>query len=60
VAARHYQGVQTAYELAVLGGRLDAVEFGTSARYAVGSDVAVMLPPDLCWAYPAREGGEAE
>jgi iron(III) transport system ATP-binding protein len=55
VAALHYQGVQTVYQLAVLGGRLDALELGTSARYAVGSDVPLALPPDLCWAYPAGE-----
>ncbi len=60
VAARHYQGVQTVYELAALGGRLDAVEFGTSARYAVGSDVEVVLPPELCWAYPAQERADTD
>ena len=40
-----YQGTQTLYELSVLGGRLDAVELGTSARHAVGSEVTVVLPP---------------
>ena len=60
VAAQHYQGTQTVYELAVLGGRLEALELGSSARYAVGSDVAVSLPPALCWAYPARETAELE
>jgi iron(III) transport system ATP-binding protein len=58
VAAQHYQGVQTVYQLAVLGGRLDALELGTSARYPIGSDVELVLPPALCWAYPAREGGD--
>jgi hypothetical protein len=29
VAARRYQGTQTIYELAALGGRLEAVELGT-------------------------------
>jgi iron(III) transport system ATP-binding protein len=56
VAARYYQGVQTVYQLTVLGGRLEAVELGTDARYAVGSDVELVLPPALCWAYPADEG----
>jgi iron(III) transport system ATP-binding protein len=55
VAGRRYQGTQTIYELAVLGGRLEALELGTSARHAVGSDVDIVLPPALCWAYPARE-----
>jgi iron(III) transport system ATP-binding protein len=55
VAGRRYQGTQTIYELAVLGGRLEAVELGTSARHAVGSNVDIVLPPALCWAYPARE-----
>ena len=39
----------------MLGGRIDALELGTSVRYPVGSDVTVVLPPALCWAYPARE-----
>ena len=60
IAAQHYQGTQTVYELAVLGGRLDALELGSSARYAVGSDVDVVLPPALCWAYPARETADVE
>ena len=54
VAGRRYQGTQTVYELAALGGRLEALELGTSARHAIGSDVDVVLPPALCWAYPAR------
>jgi iron(III) transport system ATP-binding protein len=59
VAAQHYQGVQTVYHLAALGGRIEALELGTSTRYAIGSDVEVVLPPALCWAYPARESGDA-
>ena len=55
VDAQHYQGVQTVYELSALGGRLDVLELGTAARYPVGSDVDIVLPPPLCWAYPARE-----
>ena len=35
--------------------RLEALELGTSMRYPVGSDIEVVLPPALCWAYPARE-----
>ena len=55
IAALRYQGTQTIYELTALGGRLEALELGTRARHAIGSDVDVLLPPALCWAYPARE-----
>ncbi len=55
VAGRRYQGTQTIYELAMLGGRLEALELGTQARYVIGSEVDVVLPPALCWAYPASE-----
>jgi iron(III) transport system ATP-binding protein len=60
VAAQRYQGTQTIYELAMLGGQIEALELGTSARFAIGSEIEVMLPPALCWAYPARETVEAE
>ena len=55
VAGQRYQGTQTVYELALFDGRLEAIELGTSMHYAIGSEVAVVLPPALCWAYPARE-----
>jgi iron(III) transport system ATP-binding protein len=55
VAAQRYQGTQTVYELDVLGARIDALELGTAPRYPVGSDVSIVLPPDLCWAYSARD-----
>jgi iron(III) transport system ATP-binding protein len=55
VAGQRYQGTQTVYELAVLGGRLEALELGTNMRYPVGSDVEVVLPPASCWAYPAAD-----
>src|SRR5207302_243796 len=44
----------------LLGGRLEALELGTRARHAVGSDVDVLLPPALCWAYPAGEEAALE
>jgi hypothetical protein len=37
------------------GGRLEALELGTSMRHAVGSDVEVVLPATMCWAYPAQD-----
>jgi iron(III) transport system ATP-binding protein len=55
VAAQRYQGTQTVYELAVQGVRLEALELGTSMRHTVGSDVEVVLPPALCWAYRADD-----
>jgi iron(III) transport system ATP-binding protein len=58
VLARRYEGAQTVYELAVLGGRLEAVEFGTDARHAVDSTLDIVLPPALCWAYPADENAD--
>ena len=60
VAALRYQGTQTIYELAAFGGRLEALELGTRVRHAVGSDVDVLLPPALCWAYPAGEEAALE
>jgi iron(III) transport system ATP-binding protein len=60
VAGQRYQGTQTIYELAMPGGRLEALELGTSMRHAVGSDVEVVLPATMCWAYPAREDVRSE
>src|SRR5215217_4802027 len=60
VAGQRYQGTQTVYELAVLGGRLEALELGTSMRHAIGSEVEVVLPPTMCWAYPARQDARPE
>ena len=55
VLAQNYQGAQTVYELAVLGGQIEAVELGTNLRNLVGSDIDIALPPDLCWAYPEQD-----
>ncbi len=60
VADARYQGTQTVYELDLLGGRVDALELGTRVRYPVGTNVDVILPPALCWAYPATESGSFE
>ncbi len=53
VAAQRYLGMQTSYDLAVFGTTIEAIEVGTTARYPIGSDVQVSLPPDSCWAYAA-------
>jgi iron(III) transport system ATP-binding protein len=55
VAAQRYQGVQTVYELELLGTRIEALEIGTSVRYPAGSKVEVELPPTQCWAYPVPQ-----
>jgi iron(III) transport system ATP-binding protein len=52
VMAQRYEGAQTVYDLAVLGGQLAVLELGTNARHAVQSDIDITLPPALCWAYP--------
>ncbi len=51
VLTAHYQGVQTAYTLDVLGTRIEAVEMGTAPRHAEGDQVPVRLPPSQCMAY---------
>jgi iron(III) transport system ATP-binding protein len=60
VTGQRYQGTHTIYEIALLDAKLDALELGTAARFAVGDDVAAVLPPALCWAYPAGERAEME
>jgi iron(III) transport system ATP-binding protein len=60
VTGQRYQGTQTVYELAALGAQLEALELGTSMRYPIGSDVEILLPPGLCWAYSARETAPQE
>jgi len=60
VTGQRYQGTQTIYEIALLDAKLDALELGTAARFSVGGDVAVVLPPELCWAYPAAASAEGE
>jgi iron(III) transport system ATP-binding protein len=55
VDAQHYHGLQTVYDLRVLGGRLEAIELGTNVRNVVGGDLEIALPPALCWAYPAAD-----
>jgi multiple sugar transport system ATP-binding protein len=60
VATQRYQGTQTVYELAVQGVRLEALELGTSIRHPIGSEVEVVLPPALCWAYSASGNAGSE
>jgi iron(III) transport system ATP-binding protein len=58
VTGQRFQGTQTIYELAALGGRLEAVELGTNMRHAIGSEVDLVLPPAQCWAYPLERAAE--
>lgn len=55
VLGQQYQGVQTAYDLELFGGRVEALELGTGPRFPVGSKVDVTFPRALCWAYPRRK-----
>ena len=54
VLTRRYQGVQTVYELDMFASRIEVLEMGTAARYEVGDEVAVVVPPDCVWAYAAE------
>ena len=53
VLSRQYQGMQTSYELALFGGKIEALELGSGSRFAVGEDVPLSVNRELCWAYPA-------
>ena len=55
VTAQRYLGMQTSYDLAVFGTTIEGIEVGTAARYPIGAEVAVALPPESCWAYAATE-----
>ena len=54
VTSRHYQGTQTVYQVSTLGTTIEALEVGSSARYAVESEITIGLPPEICWAYVAE------
>jgi iron(III) transport system ATP-binding protein len=51
VLAQHYQGLQTVYELALFGSRIEAVDVGSATRFPVGSQVSIAIPPNACWAF---------
>ena len=51
VVDRRYQGTQTAYDIDLLGRRLEVLELGTAARHQVGVETSVSLPREGCWAY---------
>ena len=51
VLERRYQGMQTVYDVELGGQRLEALELGTAARYEQNGEIALTLPPDMCWAY---------
>src|SRR6516165_2413914 len=52
---RRYQGTQTVYDIDLFGNRLEALELGTAARHAIGIDMPVCIPREVCWAY--RDAG---
>ena len=51
VIDRRYQGMQTVYDVELGGQRLEALELGTAARYEQNGEIALTLPPDMCWAF---------
>ncbi len=53
VVRASFMGIQTVYDISVLGARIEAVEMGTTPRYAAGDPVLVTLPPPHCMAYAA-------
>jgi iron(III) transport system ATP-binding protein len=57
VTDRRYQGTQTVYDIDLFGHKLEALELGTAARHAVGTDTPICLPKEACWAY--RDAGPA-
>lgn len=48
-----FMGIQTLYEVAAFGARIEAVETGTQPRYALNDAVRVRLPAPHCMAYAA-------
>src|SRR5215468_7919893 len=60
VLERRYQGMQTVYDVELGGQRLEALELGTAARHGADREIAVTLPPDLCWAYRDDGAGSLE
>ena len=55
VVACRFEGVHTVYTLATLGGQIEVLELGTSARHGVDSTIDITVPPSSCWAYSADE-----
>ena len=53
--AHRFEGAHSVYTLAALGGQIEVVELGTSARHRVDSTIDITLPPQSCWAYSADE-----
>ena len=56
---RRYQGMQTVYDVELGGQRLEALELGTAARHDDG-EIALTLPPDMCWAYRDEGAGSVD
>ena len=55
VLAQHYQGAQTIDQLAVLGGRIEAMQLGTSLQRRRWHGSRNCAPPDVCWGYPSDD-----
>jgi iron(III) transport system ATP-binding protein len=51
--------MQTVYDVELGGQRLEALELGTAARHDDG-EIALTLPPDMCWAYRDEGAGSVD
>ena len=60
VIERRYQGMQTVYDVELSGQRLEALELGTAARHGSDGEIALTLPPDMCWAYRDEGAGSLD
>ena len=58
VVDRRYQGTQTAYDIDLLGRRLEVLELGTAARHDIGTTAPASLPREALWAF--RDTGSVE
>jgi iron(III) transport system ATP-binding protein len=54
VVSQRFQGVQTAYALRLGATTVEALATGTTMPHPAGSRVAINIPPQTCWAYPAQ------
>jgi hypothetical protein len=55
VKERNYQGTQTLYRLESGSDIFDAVELGSTPRFAVGERLTAAIPVHASWAYAASE-----
>ncbi|HEX9463603.1 MAG TPA: ABC transporter ATP-binding protein [Alphaproteobacteria bacterium] len=59
VTGHRFEGVHTVYTLEALGGQIEALELGTTARHPVNSTIDITVPPASCWAFDASQTVES-